>query len=35
MIEKFWGDLFCVSGKANYGIMKKLVDGCMKNKDGI
>ena len=31
MIEKFWGDLFCVSGKAKYGIMKELVDGGMKN----
>ena len=27
MIEKFWGDLFCVSGKAKYVIMKELVDG--------
>ena len=31
MIEKFWGDLFCVSGKEKYGIMKELVDGGMKN----
>ena len=31
MIEKFWGDLFCVSGKAKYGIMKELVGGGMKN----
>ena len=31
MIEKFGGDLFCVSGKSNYGIMKELVDGGMKN----
>ena len=27
IIEKFWGDLFCVNGKAKYGIMKELVDG--------
>ena len=25
IIEKFWGDLFCVIGKAKYGIMKELV----------
>ena len=27
IIEKFWGDLFCVNGKAKYGFMKELVDG--------
>ena len=26
MIETFWGDIFCVSGKANYSIMKELVE---------
>ena len=31
MIEEFWGDLFCVIGKAKYGIIKELVDGGMKN----
>ena len=31
MIEMFWGDLFCVNGKAKYGIMKELVDRGMKN----
>ena len=31
MIEKFWGDLFCVIGKAKYGIMKELVVGGMVN----
>ena len=31
MIEKFWGDLFCVIRKAKYGIMKELVDGGMQN----
>ena len=31
MIEEFWGDLFCVNGKAKYSIMKELVDEGMKN----
>ena len=31
MIEKFWGDLFCVNRKAKYGTMNELVDGGMKN----
>ena len=36
MIEKFWDYIFCVSGKAKYGIMKEIVDGGIKNgKDGI
>ena len=30
MIEKFWGDPFCVGGKAKYGIMKEILDGGMK-----
>ena len=25
-IGKFWGDLFCVSGKAKYGTRKEFVD---------
>ena len=31
MIEKFWGDLFCVIVKVKYGIMKELMDGGIKN----
>ena len=31
IIEKFWGILFCVSEKANYGTMKEHADEGMKN----
>ena len=31
IIEKLRGDLFCVIGKAIYGIMKDNVDGGMEN----
>ena len=30
MIEKFWGDLFCLEGIATYGVKNELVDGGMK-----
>ena len=33
MIEKFWGDLFCMSGDATQGSKKESVDGGMKNRE--
>ena len=35
MIEKFWGDLFCIHGDATHGSKKKIVDGGMKNREGF
>ena len=34
MIEKFWGDLFCMNGDATHGSEKEIVDGVMKNRVG-
>ena len=31
IIEIFWDDLFCLKGKATYGVKKELVGGGMKN----
>ena len=33
MIEKFWGDLFCMDGDATHGSKKEIVDGGMKNRE--
>ena len=35
MIEKFWGDLFCMIGDATHGSKKEIVDGGMKNREGF
>ena len=32
MIEKFWGDLFCINGDATHGSKKDIGDGGMKNR---
>ena len=34
MIEKFWGDLFCMNGDAKHGSKKESLDGGMKNREG-
>ena len=31
LIEKCWGDLFCLEGNATYGVKKELLNGAMKN----
>ena len=35
MIEKFWGDLFCMNGDATHGSKKEIIDGGMRNREGF
>ena len=35
MIEKFWGDLFCINGDATHGSKKEIVERGMKNSEGL
>ena len=35
MIEKLWGDLFCMNGDITHGSKKEIVYGGMKSREGV
>ena len=35
MIEKFWGDLFCINGDATHGSKKEIVDGVWRREKDL